>query len=117
MARSHPKDFYFVDGFFSDSEATLVRDFVDQYQSFFGESPSILAAQAYDAAQMLLKIYHSGKKNRRTLREGLLEIADFPGVSGKTSFLVSGDSEKELFVLTVRKNKIVETKRGKNYGN
>lgn len=116
LSRSHARDLYFVDGFFLDSESKPARDFVEQYKSFFGEPPDVLSAQAYDAANMLLKIHQSGKRNRQGMREGLLEIKDFPGVSGRTSFTVSGDSEKELFVLTVRKNKIVETKGGESHG-
>jgi hypothetical protein len=35
-------------------------------------------------------------------------VNNYPGVTGKTNLLESGDSEKNIFALTVKKKKIVE---------
>ncbi len=110
LAKGHPEDFYFVDGFFSESTSKIVKDFVGEFSSFFGESPNILAAQAYDAARIIFEAYQSGKKNRESLREGISETKGFRGVSGTTTILPFGDLDKKLFVLTVWKNRIVEAK-------
>ena len=38
----------------------------------------------------------------------LLKIKNYPGVTGETDITISGDSEKNIFALTVRRKKIVE---------
>ena len=102
------KSIYFVDGFYSDSHQVRVRRFVEQFQNNYGEVPSHLSAQAYDAAGIIFKSINSGASNRLKLKERLIAVENYPGVTGKTSLLESGDSEKNIFALTVRKKKIVE---------
>ena len=104
------KSIYFVDGFYSNSSQIRVRRFVEQFENNYGESPSYLSAQAYDAAGIIFKNINSGDNNRLKLKKSLIKVKNYPGVTGKTSLLESGDSEKNIFVLTVRKKKIVEEK-------
>jgi len=108
LADGHPRDFFFVDGFNPASASGIIKNFVREFRTFYGETPDILAAQSYDAANILLRLYKSGKTNRASLRLGLLGIRGFPGVSGRTSLLPSGDADKELSVLAIKRNKIVE---------
>ena len=104
------KSIFFVDGFYSDSNQIKVRRFVEQFENNYGETPSYLSAQAYDAAGILFKSINLGGNNRLKLKESLIKVKNYSGVTGKTSLLESGDSEKNIFVLTVRKKKIVEIK-------
>jgi len=97
----------FVDGFFIDSPLFYVKEFVKNYRETFGEDPDILAAQAYDATEIILKALNQAG-NREELRESLLRVRNFPGVSGTTSITPSGDSEKTLFFLTIRNKKIIQ---------
>tara|TARA_Y100001960_G_C14739927_1_gene862424 strand:+ start:89 stop:2152 length:2064 start_codon:yes stop_codon:yes gene_type:complete len=102
------KSIYFVDGFYSDSHEMRVEKFVQQFQINYGESPSHLSAQAYDAAGIVFQTIISGGDNRLKLRDKLLKVKNYPGVTGKTDIMKSGDSEKDIFALTVRRKKIVE---------
>ena len=102
------KSIYFVDGFYSGSHQVRVKRFVEQFQNNYGEPPSHLSAQAYDAAGILFKSIVSGADNRLKLRDSLVAVKNYPGVTGKTNLLESGDSEKNIFALTVRRKKIVE---------
>ena len=102
------KSIYFVDGFYTDSKQIRVRRFVEQFKNNYGEIPSNFSAHAYDAAGIIFKSINSGASNRLELRESLIKVKNYPGVTGKTSLLESGDSEKNIFALTVRKKKIVE---------
>jgi len=102
------KSVYFVDGFYLDSQKARVRNFVKRFQDNYGDSPSHLSAQAYDAAGILFKSIISGADNRLKLRDSLVKVKNYPGVTGKTSMLESGDSEKYIFALTVKRKKIVE---------
>ena len=81
---------------------------MEQFQNNYGEPPSHLSAQAYDAAGIIFKSIISGADNRLKLRDSLIMVNNYPGVTGKTNLLESGDSEKNIFALTVRKKKIVE---------
>jgi branched-chain amino acid transport system substrate-binding protein len=102
------KSVYFVDGFYSESHQTRVSDFVDLFEKTYGESPTNFSAQAYDAAGIFFKSITSGADNRLKLRESLIEVKNYPGVTGATNILESGESEKNLFVLTIKRKKIVE---------
>jgi ABC-type branched-subunit amino acid transport system substrate-binding protein len=102
------KSVYFVDGFYSDSHQVRVRKFVELFQKNYGELPSHFSAQSYDAAGIFFNSITSGADNRLKLRESLMKVKNYPGVTGETSILESGDSEKNIFALTVKRKKIVE---------
>jgi len=108
MVGKHLGSNYFVDGFYLDSHQAEVKSFVEQFQNNYGEFPSHLSAQAYDAAGIIFKNIISGADNRLKLRDSLIMVNNYPGVTGKTNLLESGDSEKNIFALTVKKKKIVE---------
>lgn len=110
------KSIYFVDGFYSESHQLNVRKFVEQFQNNYGELPSYLSAQAYDAAGIVFQSIVSGANNRLKLKESLLKVKSYPGVTGKTDIMKSGDSEKNIFALTVRRKKIVEENQRKRLG-
>lgn len=97
----------FADGFFVDSPKPIVQDFVRQYRQRFRETPDILAAQSYDTLLLCAEVLLKGAATRRQLRDGLLKVRDFLGVSGLTSFDPQGEAEKMLYMLTVRNGKVV----------
>jgi ABC-type branched-subunit amino acid transport system substrate-binding protein len=99
----------FVDGFFRDSPHPLVQEFVDRYSKKFGEEPSILEAQGYDAAGILLSLLERAEiRTREDLRLALSLVRNYPGVTGATSFTQQGDAEKNLFLLQVQDGNIVQ---------
>ncbi len=91
----------FTDGFFVNSPHTDISEFVDRYRRFSGEDPTLFSAQAYDSSEMILQVLFNGARSREGIREGLLAIQNFPGVSGLTRVLPSGEMEKELFLIRV----------------
>jgi ABC-type branched-subunit amino acid transport system substrate-binding protein len=82
--------------------------FIREYKNTFGEDPTLLSAQAYDAAKMFFKTIHSGAKKRLQVKKELLQIRRFQGVSGETTILSTGEAEKKLFAMKIVKKKIVE---------
>ena len=69
----------------------------------------LLAAQGRDAARILRSIVDGGNgASREAVRQELLGVDDFVGVSGVTSFDEAGGSRKALHILTVRKGSIEE---------
>lgn len=92
----------FVDGFFKHSHFPFVREFVESYHEKYGEEPSILEAQGYDAAGILLDVLDNPRvQNREELRQGLQQLRNYPGVTGATSFTTGGEADKTLFLLQV----------------
>jgi len=108
MTGKHMRKGYFVDGFYAQSKRPEVVKFVREYKKNFGEDPTILSAQAYDATKMFFKTIHLGAKNRLQVKKGLLKIRRFQGVSGETSILPTGEAEKKLFAMKIVKKKIIE---------
>jgi ABC-type branched-subunit amino acid transport system substrate-binding protein len=108
MGGKHLETVYFVDGYYPDSHQSEVRQFVQEFKTNFGEEPVYLSAQAFDAANIFIKIIRAGADNRIKMWENLKIVKNFPGVTGKTTLLPSGDSEKNIFVLTIKRKKIVQ---------
>lgn len=101
----------FTDAFFARSEYPFVQDFVSRFYSAYGDEPELLAAEGFDAASILRQIMEARgdvRTSREALRRDLLEVRDFPGVSGVTSFDEAGGTRKSLYLLTVRGDQIEE---------
>ena len=99
----------FVDGFFVHSPYPLVRDFVARYLERYGEEPTILEAQGYDVAGILLGILNDpAVTSRSAVRLALQRLRYYPGVTGATSFTQEGEAEKVLFLLQVKNGRIVQ---------
>jgi ABC-type branched-subunit amino acid transport system substrate-binding protein len=71
MGGKHLKKVYFVDGYYPNSDQSEVRQFVQEFKSNFGEEPVYLSAQAFDAANIFIKIIRAGADNRIKMRENL----------------------------------------------
>ncbi len=99
------------DGFFVESPSRKVQDFVQAYEEVFRTPPAFLEAQAYDAAWILFEAVNSPQVwSRRALKMALLELTDFDGVTGVTSFDETGDAEKPLYLLKVQGRRFVQIK-------
>jgi len=99
----------FVDGFFQNSYYPAVRDFVDSFYVAYGREPTDMDALVYDAASIVVSILRGNDiEIRDDLRDKMLQLKDYAGITGKTSFLESGDVQKFLYVLMVRDNEIIQ---------
>lgn len=109
LAGKFVKNAVFVDGFFPGSDYPFVREFVDLYLEKYGEEPSILEAQAFDIANILIGLVARPEVgSREALRIALSQLQSYPGVTGATSFDFLGEAEKVLFLLGVQKGRIVQ---------
>lgn len=82
------------------------KAFVDTYEDEFGEQPEVFAAQAYDTAMILIGIT-SGNSNIDSvwIRDRLLTVKNYPGVSGITTILPNGDTLKPTEFKTIKSGK------------
>ncbi len=99
----------FVDGFYVYSPYPFVKEFVNRYFEKYGEEPTILEAQGYDVANIFISLLtRDNVRSREDVRLALSQLANYPGVTGATTFNLAGDADKVLFLLQVRNGNIVQ---------
>ncbi len=109
LARQFVEGAVFTDGFFRHSDYPFVHEFVEQYFSQYNEEPTILEAQGYDIAGILLTLLNDSRvRSREDLRLALAQMQNYPGVTGATRFDLTGEANKILFLLQVQKGTIVQ---------
>jgi len=111
MAQGYVQGAIMPEGFFVNSPLPKVVDFVENYTNIFGRAPGYLEAQAYDAAWILFEATNTPEvRSRRTLRMALMEINDFPGVTGITSFDETGEAQKDAYLLRIEDDHFIQTR-------
>ncbi len=99
----------FVDGFFRQSPYPFVQEFAANYFAAYGEDPTILEAQGYDAAGILLTLLEDPLAGSRAgLRWALSQMPIYPGVTGAARFDFQGEAVKSLFLLEIQNGAIVQ---------
>jgi branched-chain amino acid transport system substrate-binding protein len=100
----------FPTGFYYDSPTPAIVEFISRFKERFWQAPNLLAAQAYDAARMLILAIDKGATDRESLRQNLLNLKDIPAISGQTSFTPEGDTDKTLFMIGINHNRLRQLK-------
>lgn len=95
----------FTEPSFSPSNDPKALKFKRDYRARFGEDPEVWAATFYDAVNIVVAAWGSREATAENLREGILKIHDFPGVTGVTSFLPNGDVLKRVELKQIREGK------------
>jgi len=109
-AGKYIREGFFVDGFFTDSLRLGVQKFVEAFKATFGKEPTLHSAQAYDSANIMIQGILEGADNRIKVKERLEGVKNYPGISGTTTLLPTGDSEKRLFTLRIKNRKVQQVK-------
>jgi ABC-type branched-subunit amino acid transport system substrate-binding protein len=112
IARDNANGVVFVDGFFKDSDDKEIKRFVKEYEEIFKTIPTLLEAESYDSAKIIIGLLR--EKNvldREVLKEALDTLKDYKGVTGHVKSFNDGDADEDLTLLTVRREKIKEFKR------
>ncbi len=103
------KNAVFVDAFNPASDKPEVQRFMELYRQTYDEEPTILSAQAFEIANILLQIIDdSDVGNRDDVRKKLEELKDYRGITGTVGFDPFGEAIKQLTLLRVSRGKIVE---------
>jgi branched-chain amino acid transport system substrate-binding protein len=97
----------FTDGFFAGSPRPEIQLFVQRYRRKYGEDPGTFAAQAYDAAAIVLEALRAGADTRENMLSALADLKEFPGVAGKTTLIPGGLLERDPFFGTVARGHLV----------
>lgn len=97
------------DGFFPESTSVRVRDFVGKFEKTYSEKPGFIEAIAYDTSMILFQILNKPDvRSRNAIKNELMHLKDFQGVTGLTSFNDKGDVKKKLSLLRIKGDKFIE---------
>ena len=102
----------FVDSFFLQSKTPAMQQLLRlherilyRHQNYIG--PTAYTAFAYDTLIILMRLLEDERnQSHRDLRDALLNMQMFPGVTGNLRFDEMGKVERELQLLTLRRGKI-----------
>ena len=97
----------FVDGFFADSASPVVQEFVERYRKRFQATPSLFAAQGYDAARVVVEAIKRGATTGDAIRDYLMAQHDLPALSGPSGFSQDGTLNRRVFLIQVKQGKFV----------
>lgn len=88
--------------FEANSQDPHIKTFVSLFDKRYGKSPDWLAANSYDAIQILAGILKKGAKTSDQIKEGLYATKYFPGVAGITTFDEYGEVIKPITIIIVK---------------
>ena len=109
MARDYVQGAVMPAGFFPESAAGNVREFVENFRGIYAETPGFMEAIAYDTAMILFQtVSRPEVRFRQTIRDELLKLRNFPGVTGLTSFDSNGEVRKQPYLLRIKRNRYEE---------
>ena len=97
----------FVDGFFADSASPVVQEFVERYRKRFQSTPSLFAAQGYDAARLAVEAIKRGAITGEAIRDYLMMQHDLPALSGPSGFSPDGTLNRRVFLIQVKQGKFI----------
>jgi len=101
VARQHVSGSVISTPFYAESDIPIVAEFVEGYRNVFDATPSAYAAQAFDAANLILVQLASGRSDRAGIREGLLDTRAYPGSTGVLTMRPDGNARRRPFLLGV----------------
>jgi ABC-type branched-subunit amino acid transport system substrate-binding protein len=103
MSQDYIQGAVLTDGFFAESKETKVRVFLEDFLNTFDEKPGFIEAVAYDSTKILLQTLVNPRiRFKSHLKDELLNLVDFPGVTGSTSFDYKGDAIRAPYILQVK---------------
>jgi branched-chain amino acid transport system substrate-binding protein len=112
MSRRYLSNALVIDGFFVESEDYNIRKFVSDFSEVYNEKPEIFAATAYDSALIILNLLKDPTIELRSqVKDHLLSMRPYRGITGKTAFRPNGEVSKDLFILGIRNGKFIEIGR------
>lgn len=109
MALQYVQGAIMPDGFFSGSSAPVVQDFVQIFEETYQEKPGFIEAVAYDSAMMVFGVINQPDlRFKSELKNALLNMAVYSGITGPTYFDENGEAQKQLYLLRIKGRKFVE---------
>ncbi len=97
------------DGFFAGSTSPAVQEFVTTFEETYQEKPGFIEAVVFDSAMILFHaVSRPHIRYRNEIRDELLNLENFPGITGSTRFDENGEVQKKLHLLRIKGKRFVE---------
>jgi branched-chain amino acid transport system substrate-binding protein len=107
LSNNAVRGYYFTDHFAAEGATGITKEFIDQYKAAYGETPDSVAALTYDSAKIVLQaVVNAGltgnlQKDRVAIKDAIVVLKDFPGVTGTMTFNADGDPDKSVVVVRI----------------
>ncbi|MDR1804565.1 MAG: ABC transporter substrate-binding protein [Treponema sp.] len=107
LSNNAVRGYYFTDHFAAEGATGITKDFIDQYRAAYGEMPDSVAALTYDSAKIALQaVANAGltgnlQTDRRNIKDAIVVLRDYPGVTGTMTFNAQGDPDKSVVVVRI----------------
>ncbi len=112
MAPQYVQGAIMPDGFFAGSAAPVVQDFVSIFEETYQEKPGFIEAVVYDSAMILFSVLaQPDVRFKSDLKNKLISMETFTGVTGPTYFDENGEAQKQLHLLRIKGREFVELVR------
>jgi ABC-type branched-subunit amino acid transport system substrate-binding protein len=112
MAPQYVQGAIMPDGFFAGSAAPVVQNFVSIFEQTYGEKPGFIEAVVYDSAMILFGVLaQPDLRFKSDIKNYLVNMPEFRGVTGPTQFDENGEALKELHLLRIKGREFVELVR------
>ncbi|CAB1071467.1 Branched-chain amino acid ABC transporter, amino acid-binding protein (TC 3.A.1.4.1) [Olavius algarvensis Delta 1 endosymbiont] len=109
MADQYVQGAVMPDGFFAESTRPVVQNFVAEFRETYQEKPDFIEAVVFDSAMILFHaVSRPYIRYRNEIRDELLNLANFPGITGITRFDETGEVQKRLHLLRIKGKRFVE---------
>ena len=89
-----------------DEASPVVQQFRRAFLERYNEEPGIVCDTSYDALRILAKCVEEGGDSGPQIQQQLVDIRDFPGAAGPTTFDENGDVTKTPIFKRVQNGKI-----------
>jgi len=97
---------------YEDSAEPAVQAALKAYRERYNENMNLYAADAYDVIKILGQVIKNGARTSEEIKNALMLVKDFPGVSGPITFNEVGDCPKEYKLFTVKNGEFVPYEEG-----
>jgi branched-chain amino acid transport system substrate-binding protein len=109
MAGQYVQGAIMPDGFFAESAEPAVQDFVQIFEETYQEKPGFIEAVVYDSAMIIFGVLNKPDlRFKSELKNELLNMTDFSGITGPIYFDENGEAQKQLYLLRIKGRKFVE---------
>jgi ABC-type branched-subunit amino acid transport system substrate-binding protein len=79
------------------------QEFLKKYREKFGSNPDVIAANSYDAMNIVSALAASNIASRENFKQVLSGVRNYEGVNGVFSFDSTGDSVRDYYIMQISK--------------
>lgn len=98
---------YSISSFDPNSPSRIVSEYQTKYKEKYGTISEIFAAEFYDAVKLVAFSIEKAEYDAEEIRNTLFKVKDYVGVSGKITYLPTGDVKKPIAIKTVKNGQFV----------